>query len=268
MSASSALGSVEPCRICGGSLHPHFEGQILGRHLVTYHLCAGCGSLIIPSPHWLEEAYAIRSHPDADQGALQRTLFIHRCIRRMRATSVGLVPRRCRSLDFGAGRGLLLRLLLDEGKEAWGLDPYPNAVFAEDRVRTDFPEGRFDLITAVEVIEHTLDPVTTLTRLRECLEPRGLLLMSTMLYDAPQHGKDWIYLAPGYGQHVTFCSEQGLRHATRAAGLRWIGSLAWGVTPFAHLLVHRDRPVSALALWILRRRHAAGERRLLQDRRV
>jgi SAM-dependent methyltransferase len=254
--------------MCGGALKPAFSITVLGRHEASFHLCQACRSLVVPAPHWLEEAYGTSLVPDPDQGALARTLFIHRCIRRMRAGSIGLVPRRCRTLEFGAGRGFLLRLLLDEGKDAWGFDPYPIAILGEHRVRKEMPEGTFDLITAIEVLEHTLDPVPTLRRLCERLEPEGLLLVSTELYDESLHGPEWIYLAPEHGQHITLFSAEGLRRVAEQAGLRWIGSLGWGDKPFAHLLVKANRRIGALTLWRLQRRHRRGEKRLWRDGQV
>ncbi|GAC1654054.1 MAG: hypothetical protein NVS4B3_17680 [Gemmatimonadaceae bacterium] len=239
---------------------------MLAKYAAHYHVCDRCRSLLVVAPHWLEEAYTTTFVPDPDQGALARTMFIHRCIRRMRARSVRFIPYRCRTLDYGTGRGLLLRLLLDERRDAWGFDPYPIAVLGEDRVRRTLPDGLFDLITLIEVLEHTLDPVPTLQRLAERLEPDGLLLASTEFFDASVHTSDWHYLVPQHGQHVTLFSSEGLTLAAERAGLRWIGSLHWGGKPFAHLLVKATRRISPFRFWQLRRRHARGERRGRRDR--
>lgn len=259
----------EPCRICGGDLTPRFSGRLLGHVEVSYHQCSDCQSLILPSPHWLDEAYGKVIIPDPDQGSLARTLFMHRCIRRLRARGVRLVPRRGRSLDVGCGKGLLLRLLLDDGWEAQGYDPYPQAMFAQERLLAEMPsDPTFDLVTLVEVLEHTLDPVETLQRLKRCLAPRGLLLVSTELYDPAHHGSDWVYLAPEHGQHITLFSQQGLRMVTEKAGLDWLGSLAWGSQPFLHIFTPAGTRPSAFALWLLNWRHRHGERRFGKDRKV
>jgi SAM-dependent methyltransferase len=257
--------AMEPCRICGGGLRPIFQGQVLDSIPVQYALCDVCQSLLVPTPSWLEEAYARKISPNPDHGALLRTQFVHRCLRRLRARSIRLLPKHSRTLDIGTGHGLLLRMLLDDGHDAWGYDPYPHAIFAEDRISTALPEGPFAAITAIEVIEHTLDPVDFLKSLRARLAPNGFLALSTELFDASRHGSDWLYLAPAHGQHITFFSKEGLRLAAKAAGFTWVDSLEWGGQPFFHLLVPAETRVSALRLWALRRRHRLGERRHSRD---
>jgi hypothetical protein len=266
MNPPSETAPKEPCRICGGTLQPAFEGTVLDTVPVQYARCTACDSLLVPSPTWLEEAYSRRIVPDPDYGALSRTLFIHRCLRRLRSKSIALLLRGSRTLDIGTGRGLLLRLLLDDGHDAWGFDPYPHSAFAEDRIQTVLPDGPFAAITAIEVIEHTLDPVDFLKSLCARLAPEGFVALSTELYDSTVHGPDWLYLAPEHGQHITLFSRTGLQRAARAAGLKWILSLDWGGKPFFHLLVPSTARLSAFQLWKLQRRHRAGERRHAKDR--
>jgi SAM-dependent methyltransferase len=259
---------MEPCRICGGRLDLAFEGTVLDTVPVHYARCLECHSLLLPSPTWLDEAYTRKIVPDPDFGALTRTLFVHRCLRRLRSKTIGLLPRRSRTLDIGTGRGLLLRMLLDDGHDAWGFDPYPHSVFAEDRIQTSLPEGPFAAITAIEVLEHTLDPVEVLKSLHNRLAPDGFLALSTELYDASTHGPNWAYLAPVHGQHITLFSREGLHRAARAAGFRWIRSLHWGGQPFLHLLTPADAPTSSFRLWMLELRHRAGEQRHRRDSRA
>lgn len=265
MDPSLTEATLEPCRICGGDLQPSFKGKVLGDVEVQYARCLGCDSLLAPSPTWLEEAYSRKIVPNPDFGALKRTLFVHRCLRRLRSRTVGLIPGRSRTLDIGTGRGLLLRLLLDDGHDAWGFDPYPHSVFAEDRVQTTLPEGPFSLITAIEVMEHTLDPVDILKSLRERLAPTGILALSTELFDGRIHGSGWHYLGPDHGQHITLFSQEGLHRAARASGLTWFQSLRFEGQPFLHLLVPEETKVSTYRRLILNYRHRTGEHRYSRD---
>ena len=254
----------QPCRICGSALRAAFPGLLLTDIPVTYTTCEGCGSLILPSPHWLERAYGTTPEVDPDFGDLRRCSFIHRTIRRMRALK--LLPKYFRSLDFGSGKGILLRMLLDDGQDAWGFDTYAAPAFAADRMLKELPEGPFDLITLVEVIEHTLDPVPVLTRLRERLSKQGILILSTEFFDPAIHGLDWHYLAPELGQHITIFSKDGLQKAAQAAGLEWVGSLDFDNRSFAHLLVLQGQRLPALGLLRLRWRSDRRERRMHRDR--
>lgn len=260
--------AFEPCRICGGLLEPAFPGQVLGYIPVIFHHCNNCGSLLLPSPHWLEEAYAKSIVPNPDQGSLARTLFVHRCIRRLRSRPIQVLPKHFRSLDVGAGRGFLLRLLLDEGQDSFGYDPHPIPVLAEHRVFSEFPPGTFQLLTAIEMLEHTLDPIASLSQMRDALASNGILLLSTELYVQGQHGPDWYYLAPEHGQHITIFSRKGLMLAAGKAGLRWVTSFAWSGRPFLHLLVREEVRYSPLSSWILQWRHQKGEKRIRRDQHV
>jgi hypothetical protein len=254
----------EPCRICGGSLHPAFTATVLSDVAVTYFVCGSCHSLILPRPHWLERAYGPLAVPDPDYGLLQRSLFVSSTIRRMR--SAGLLPRQCRSLDHGAGKGMLVRLLLDHGFDAWGYEPIATPLLAAERIAREWPAGPFDLITSIEVAEHLLDPVETLTRLRGALAAHGLLLLSTELFDHRRHDASWQYLAQEHGQHITIFSRDALRLAARKAGLHWVTSLRYGGVDFLHLLTHQDYRPSRWRLWLLRWRQYRGKHRARRDR--
>jgi SAM-dependent methyltransferase len=180
--------------------------------------------------------------------------------------ALGILPKRFRSLDYGAGKGVLLRLLLDDGQDAWGYDSYASPAFAEERVLQEIPSGLFDLITAIEVIEHTLDPVPTLKQIKKQLAPEGILALSTEFFDAATHGPEWHYLAPEHGQHITIFSPKGFKMAAEEVGLRWLGSLALNKQNFLHLLCHPERQISRWTLFRLNLRHRSRERKANRDR--
>jgi 2-polyprenyl-6-hydroxyphenyl methylase / 3-demethylubiquinone-9 3-methyltransferase len=96
------------------------------------------------------------------------------------------------ALDVGCGAGLLAEPLARLGAKVTAIDPAAELIGAardhaagqglsiDYRVAAiETIEGTFDLITAMEVIEHTADPQQVLNSLANRLAPNGLLILST-----------------------------------------------------------------------------------------
>jgi len=97
-----------------------------------------------------------------------------------------------RVLDAGCGVGWGCQILLDHGAASVdGVDIDESAV-RESRVRCPggtflradltalpYPEGRFDVITCFEAIEHVEDPLRGLDEFRRVLVPGGVVLVSS-----------------------------------------------------------------------------------------
>jgi hypothetical protein len=245
------------CRACGGSLTPAFDAVVLQDVQVTYERCGSCGSLMLLNPHWLRRAYGTAFVPDPDFGALRRTLFVHRTLRRLRAAR--LLPHRHRSLDFGSGLGMLVRLQRDHDVDAWGYDVYSTPKFAETYCRRVLPEGTFDLVTCIEVIEHTTDPIDVLKLFRSRVNENGLVAVSTEFVDGQVDPKSWHYLALEHGQHITLFSSAGFRVAVETAGFDWIRSVALDGIPFLHLLIPKGARRSWWKVLRLRLQQSLGE---------
>src|SRR6185369_14505317 len=96
------------------------------------------------------------------------------------------------ALDVGCGAGLLTEPLARLGARASGIDASPELIdvarwhAAAMGLDIDYRagdvqelEGRFDLITCMEVIEHVADPAAFVQALARRLAPGGLLILST-----------------------------------------------------------------------------------------
>ena len=96
------------------------------------------------------------------------------------------------ALDVGCGAGLLAEPLARLGANVTAIDPTPELIEAardhaagqgldiDYRVSAiEDLDGAFDLITLMEVIEHTADPQQFLKDLARRLAPNGLLMLST-----------------------------------------------------------------------------------------
>lgn len=183
---------------------------VLGKYDATYHRCPGCGLVAARPTPWLEEAYQSPIH-DADVGLLRRA-------RRYSAMASAVIRfeklRGGRFLDWAGGYGVLTQVMRDKGHDFWHHDDFAQPVFA--RGFRDTGEGRLDLVTAFEVVEHLAEPREELAKLAERTD---LLLFTTELLPEPAPAVgDWWYYMPEVGQHITLHTPASLRHLATALG--------------------------------------------------
>jgi SAM-dependent methyltransferase len=77
--------------------------------------------------------------------------------------------------------------------------------------------GAFDVVTAIEVVEHVVDPLAVLRQLRDLLKPGGLLFLTTGNADvAPREFARWSYVQPEI--HVSYFTARALALALRQSG--------------------------------------------------
>jgi hypothetical protein len=260
--AHAGSGSSVRCRICRAYLSSLFETTVLGRYEVRYYCCHFCGSIQTEEPYWLDEAYSGASTA-LDTGCVQRNLSMSRFTRRL---LVDWFSPDDDYLDYGGGYGLFVRLMRDAGYRFLRQDPRCRNCFAVGFDAADHPDvRRYALVTALEVMEHVVDPMRTIA---DILSLTDSLLFTTELRPRRPVSTpgDWWYFTPETGQHVTFYSREAL---SRIAGMLSLtlytdGSLvhlltrrAFATDPLAS--TRRNRRLSAVIYkWARRRRERAN----------
>jgi SAM-dependent methyltransferase len=204
---------------------------------------------------------------------------------RKAAAELGHPAKRLRLLDFGCGTGFNLSMLSEFG-DVTGADRFREHD-VEFRLEHSFPmidveseldahAGEFDLITALDVLEHIDDDVAGLRTLTRLLAPGGQILLTVPAYQWLWGGEDVI------SEHRRRYTSSELQRCCAAAGLKVeyvsyfnlsilpaMTSVIWG----RRLLAPNSQPKSSLstpprwlneALYQLTAREAAfvGEQRL------
>jgi len=121
------------------------------------------------------------------------------------------------ALDYGGGKGLFARLMRDQNFSFDSADSY----FGD----TLPAKHQYDLVTALEVIEHSRDPQNTIHDILAYLKPRGVVLFSTVLQPRIVT-EDWWYIGPRNG-HVSLFSERSLRSLSYRCGVKFISINDW-----------------------------------------
>lgn len=143
--------------------------------------------------------------------------------RHARQLTKGL-PAGARVLDFGCGRGVLLKALLDRGYEAHGTevsrhaaegaDPRAQIRIANNLVNANYPDEHFDQIIVWHVLEHLTNPRETLQEMRRILRPGGRIVVAVPNFASWQSqlfGAAWFHLdLPRHLFHFTENSLQRL----------------------------------------------------------
>jgi SAM-dependent methyltransferase len=216
---STSPPSTRPCPICHSS-------EVVG-YSADYLRCQDCQALYyhqIPDVATLTEVYSggffkrlrrrllvpFRKHHQRATVAQERERNgeIFRNFQEYLSESAPQEPGRF--LDVGCNRGFLLEAAKDCGWDVWGVEfspeqiqPFRNSFpeLAEQvhagsflELARDLPEAHFQLISAIDVVEHFLEPAPCFRELARLLAPGGHFVVQTpssALPDAQRDGPAW-----------------------------------------------------------------------------
>lgn len=231
-------GSAADCVVCGSTPSLIFNYK---RH--GYYRCPNCR---IVSTYPLPDEAAIEAHYAAKfrKGNYQLLEEHFESYRRVYRDTVrrlqqyleasGQTLQRRTVLDVGCFTGGFLMELTDAGADACGLELQPEAVelanrrlpgriFQADVHGDAFPEGPYDVVSILGVVEHVVDPIGLLRRCFSVLTPGGVLLLQTPdsgSMPARTMGRFWPPYAPI--EHIHLFSRKALRTALVEAGFERI----------------------------------------------
>jgi len=166
------------------------------------------------------------------------------------------LPPGARVLDLGCGRGALSRLAAERGLAVTAVDcetpreEWPESIpFVQADLDAGLPEAvgtGFDLVLALDVLEHLRDPLALLQVAEQRLAPGGRVIVSLpnichwysrLRIVLGRFDYDW--RGPLDEGHLRFFSERSVRRLVRAAGLRVVSSEVASAPPVLRGLARR-----------------------------
>jgi hypothetical protein len=136
-----------------------------------------------------------------------------------------LLPQANKVLDIGSGEGWGVQSLCQSGFDAYGYDIIAPKV-CNDRITVGPREcviGTYPIITAIEVLEHLLDPIEACRWISSLLPEGGIFAFSTYLYNPQKHDQNWWYL--DHIGHVSLHSKDSLRLLAEKTGFRVVSDI-------------------------------------------
>lgn len=216
---ASSLGALEyvRCNLCGSmdyKLRFKKKGNLTDNlfHIVE---CEKCG-LVFVNPRLsqvainalYDESYFRGDGFDASvnyQHELEESAMPLPAIDRIRA----IKPPPARLLEIGPGMGRLLKQAKAEGYQVVGMDVSGYAVEMLNKQgfevcqgqlpAREIPDQAYDVVVAIEVVEHLMDPKSFFADVRRILRPGGLFYYETGDIDCEESRRlksNWDYIMP------------------------------------------------------------------------
>jgi len=219
------------CKVCGGESNPFDMVDFykscqttlyplgLSGIPVIYRKCGECGFIFTDffddftheqwRCHVYNDEYYARLDPD----------YLNVRPRQTARDLVAFLAGRKKStigLDYGGGNGRTAALMRENGWIFDSFDPFDFTDVSQERI------GRYNYCSAIEVFEHTPEPVATLRAiLAMASADRLIIYFNTGVHDfkvTPENRLTWKYVAPRNG-HISIYSSKSLQLLGAGFGL-------------------------------------------------
>jgi len=212
------------CPVCGGSI---WRAIISGSDFRIEECLRACVGRTVPPPVLSGPDMPAKGSTECPQDGISGSFKFARHLLEI----VKEHQPSGRLLDIGSGLGHLVRVALDMGYDAVGLDVSPDAVefagsaLGVNLIQSSFPAyefeaASFDVIIMKHVLEHFPEPSGAISEGVRILKPGGLLAVSAPDFGSLMRrvkGARWYGLQPS--QHVWQLSMRSILELVRGAGL-------------------------------------------------
>lgn len=203
------------CRICNSHTKILFREKVLNKYEVNYFQCNNCGYLLTEEPYWLNEAYNSAINI-SDTGIIYRnTQFSKIC-----SVIIDVYfNRNGKFLDYAGGYGIFTRMMRDIGFDFYWTDKYCENLLARGFEYEENKKNNFEAVTAFEVFEHFVDPVSEFETILKY--GKNIIFSTELLPNPVPKPADWWYYGFSHGQHVSFYTRESLSLLGKKHGLNF-----------------------------------------------
>ena len=193
------------CKICGKANDFFYEGIILNKYKIKYFKCPNCLFVQTEEPYWIKEAYSEVIN-NSDVGYVDRNIVLSKVTSKIINR---FFKKSEKFLDYGSGYGLFVRLMRDLGYDFYWQDAYCEDIFAKGFEIEDVVSKKFELITAFELFEHFVEPISEIEKI---LNFSKNIFVSTFLFPSSNPKPDeWWYYGLEHGQHISLYSYETMK---------------------------------------------------------
>lgn len=201
--------NLASCPACGSSIKKPWLSQEIAGLKFNLDKCCTCGTAYVnpqPSAESLKSMYACSGHGSKSLTSFDKvvasevefpnsTVDAQRMVNYAKKLLGPVKAGKAKALDIGSGYGFFSKAALEQGfqvvavnparaenrifKRLNGFEPIP--LFFEE---VDFGTEKFDLVILSQVLEHLLDPLQVLVKVRNLIKPEGVIAIAVPNVDA------------------------------------------------------------------------------------